>query len=253
RARSPRPDRTAGRRPWWWRPRATSRPRSTSGCSVRTGRSSTSPWRTWTCRRPRRPRPAGRGRWGGSPPRPWWSPPTRGGPGGGPTSVAVRLFGPDGEIEHESLKDLDVPPAASAALSLEGPLGEQPATVLVESDHPVVAGVLAEREGGDDSAYSAAVPALEEGPGGTAAVPADPDGTSTELLVGAVEQDASLIVTPVAEDGTTADPMKVEVAAGATAEVEVDAPKGPHALLMELRDGSGPVHAAAVLTQGKGK
>src|SRR5690606_35262279 len=107
-------------------------------------------------------------------------------PGDEPTSVDVRLFGPDGEIEHESLKDLDVPPAASAALSLEGPLGEQPATVLVESDHPVVAGVLAEREGGDDSAYSAAVPALEVGPGGTAAVPADPDGTSTELLVGAV-------------------------------------------------------------------
>ncbi|MFW5420279.1 hypothetical protein J0910_27045 [Nocardiopsis sp. CNT-189] len=174
-------------------------------------------------------------------------------PGDEPASVDVRLFGPDGEIEHEALDDLDVPPAASAALSLEGPLEKQAATVLVESDRPVVAGVLAEREGGDDSAYTAAAPALEEGPGGTAAVPADPDDTSTELLVGAVEQDASLIVTPVAEDGTTADPMKVEVAAGSTAEVEVESPKGAHALLLELSDGSGPVHAAAVLTQGKGE
>ncbi|GAB3486094.1 DUF5719 family protein [Nocardiopsis coralliicola] len=172
-------------------------------------------------------------------------------PGDEPATADVRVFTPDGEVEHDALTGLDVPPAASAALSLEGPIDKEPATVVVEADRPVVAGVLSEREGGDDSTSTAAVPPLQPGAAATGVVPSVPEGTKLELLLGAVEQDASVIVTPVADDGTTGDPVRVEAGAGTTAAQEVEGAAGS-SVLVEVRDGSGPVHAAAVLTRGKG-
>ncbi|WP_017559241.1 DUF5719 family protein [Nocardiopsis baichengensis] len=174
-------------------------------------------------------------------------------PGDEPAEVQVRLVTAEGEVEVEALETVDVPPASTTTASLDMPLGEQPATVVVESDEPVVAGVAAEREGGDDAAYTAAVPALAPGPNGTASVPAVPEGVSLDLLVGATEEDAVVVATPVSPDGTTGDPVQVEAGAGTTAEQEVEGPDGDYALALELGDGSGSAYVGAVLTEGSGK
>lgn len=174
-------------------------------------------------------------------------------PGDDPAEVRVRLVTPDGEAEVEALESVDVPPASTAAVDLENPLNGTPATVVVESDRPVVAGVAAEREGGDDSAVAASVPALTAASGGAGSVPAVPDGVSVDLAVGALEEDAVVIATPVSPDGTTGDPVRLEAAAGTVAEEEIEGPDGAYALALELGDGSGAAHIAAVLTDGGGE
>lgn len=174
-------------------------------------------------------------------------------PGDDPAEVRVRLVTPDGEVEVEALEAVDVPPASTTTVDLENPLSETPATVVVESDRPVVAGMAAEREGGDDTAVTGSVPALSAASGGAGSVPVVQDGVSVDLAVTALEEDAVVIATPVSPDGTTGDPVQVEAGAGTVAEEEIEGPDGVYALSLELGDGSGAAHIAAVLTDGEGK
>ncbi|GAA3760039.1 hypothetical protein HDA32_004785 [Spinactinospora alkalitolerans] len=172
-------------------------------------------------------------------------------PGNDPATASVRVITPEGDAEHEALDGLDIPPAASAALSLEGPLDKEPGTVVVESERPIVVGLALDRAGGDDTAYTAAVPPLEKGVNSRAVLPANPEGTATELLLGAPGDAASVRVTPVLADGTAGEVLEVEVEAGRTARAEPESPGAAHAWIVET-SGPGPVHAARVLTDGSG-
>ncbi|GLU49645.1 hypothetical protein Nans01_39960 [Nocardiopsis ansamitocini] len=166
-------------------------------------------------------------------------------PGDDPATVKVRLTTPDGVVEDESLTSLDVPPAASARLSLEGPLDKRPATVVVESDRPVVAGIAVERSGGDDVAYSSAVDPLESGPNARAVAPATGKGT-TSLLLGAPQEAAVVRLTPIDKDGVAGEPVVLTVEAATTVEPELDPTGGGTTWVVEALEG-GPVHAARSL------
>lgn len=169
-----------------------------------------------------------------------------------PVDVSVRLFTTEGEAEHDQLERLEIPPAASATLSLEGPLNEHSGTVLVESDQPIVAGVAMSREDGDDTAYTAATPPLEAPLDARAVAVAPPEATA-RLLLGAPEENGTVSVTPVALDGEHAAAQEVVVEAGHTVVPEIEGAEDAHALIVDVAEGSGPIYAAQVISQGSGE
>ncbi|WP_046471475.1 DUF5719 family protein [Allosalinactinospora lopnorensis] len=170
-------------------------------------------------------------------------------PGDEPVTVDAQVYTPEGEVEHEALKGLSLPPAASDMVSLEGPLQQQPGTVVIEADRPIVAGVSMDRDSGDDTSYAPATEPLMGPLNGTAIVPADPEGTESRLLFGAPERAATVVVTLVDEDGTQGDSQKVEIEAGHTEVPELEHPEDPHALLIQVPEDSAPVYGARELTQ----
>ncbi|MBB4933908.1 hypothetical protein F4561_004728 [Lipingzhangella halophila] len=166
-----------------------------------------------------------------------------------PATVSARVLTPDGEVEHESLDDLSVPPAASAMMSLEGPMEQQPGTVVVESDRPVAAGVAMERDSGEDTSYTAATAPLEGPLSTTAVVPANPEDTQSKLLFGAPKSNASVVVTAFGEEGAQGESQQVDIEAGHTLVAEVPSPEDAHALAIQVPEDSGPVYGARELTQ----
>ncbi|WP_306366281.1 DUF5719 family protein [Nocardiopsis sp. CC223A] len=161
--------------------------------------------------------------------------------------------------------ELRVPPAASARISLDAVLGGHAGAVVVEADVPVVTGVAAEFTGDDpdeilETAYTAAVPPLSFPLDTTAVLPDSPEGTATRLVLTAPEGDVRLMATPVGADGTQGDAVRTEIAAGTTAVFGGDgegwaAPEGTdpedgYTVRLELLDGSGPLYAARILTDG---
>ncbi|TDQ51940.1 DUF5719 family protein [Actinorugispora endophytica] len=167
-------------------------------------------------------------------------------PGDEPTTADVRLITPEGEAEEEALASVDVPPAASTRVSLEGPLDSRPGTVVVEADHPVVVGVAMDRSDGDDTAYTAATAPLAVGPDARAVAPPAPRDTGTALLLGAPEEAVEVRLTPVASDGERGEALSVTVEAGTTVVPETD-PGGGTTWIVEAV-GGGPLHAARALT-----
>ncbi|MFE9242731.1 DUF5719 family protein [Nocardiopsis sp. NPDC006938] len=187
-------------------------------------------------------------------------------PGDEPVRALVRVVteraDADDATEAEPLA-LNVPPAASAWLSLEGALAEAPGTVVVEADAPVVAGVSVETV--DDgkvveTAYTAAVDPLSGPLDTTAVIPDMPEGVDVELVLGALEEDAQVVATPIAADGSMGDAVRAEVAAGTTHVFGTDTegwgapsgadPRDGYAVRLELLEDSGPVYAARVLRSG---
>ncbi len=163
-----------------------------------------------------------------------------------PTTVQVRLLTPDGEVETEALAEVEVAPAASTRVSLEGPLESRDATVVVTADHPVVVGAEVRRSD-DDTAYTAATAPLTAGPDARTVAPPAPQDAKNALLLGAPEKAATVSLTPVSPDGGRGEPQTVTVEAGTTLVPELDPADGTVAWEVELTDG-GPVHAARVLT-----
>ncbi|MFE6304026.1 DUF5719 family protein [Nocardiopsis sp. NPDC057823] len=208
-------------------------------------------------------------------------------PGEEPARVRVHVIGPDGgsgqagegageggeddAVAAEGTPDdpleLRVPPAASARVSLDAALAGRAGAVVVESDVPVVAGVAAESTGDDpdeilETAYTAAVPPLSFPLDTTAVLPDSPEGTTTRLVLTAPEGDVRLMATPVGADGTQGDAVRTEIAAGTTAVFGGDgegwtAPEGTdpadgYTVRLDLLEGSGPLYAARILTDGDG-
>ncbi|MGW8530651.1 DUF5719 family protein [Nocardiopsis sp. NPDC055824] len=197
-------------------------------------------------------------------------------PGDEPAEVRVHAVASSGDGGEEDASGVGgsgtaedplvvaVPPAAAAWVTLESVLGGEAGAVVVESDVPVVAGVAAEAMDGDDvveTAYTSAVPPLGPPLDATAVLPDVPEGTDTELVLSAVEGDASLMATPVTADGTQGDAVRVAVAAGTTVvfgaeEDPWEAPPGAdpedgYAVRLELLEGSS-LHVARVLRDGDG-
>ncbi|RCV55681.1 DUF5719 family protein [Marinitenerispora sediminis] len=171
--------------------------------------------------------------------------------GDDPASATVRIITDEGEVT-DAVQRLEIPPAASSTLVVEGPIGDRPATLVVESDQPVVVGAAYQRSGGADTAYTAATPPLAGPFDGRAVVPAYPSGTTTDLVFGAPGRGGQVVVTPVGADGEPGTPQEVEIPAEHTVVPDLDLPRSTRALLVDVADGSGPVHAARLLRQGSG-
>ncbi|GAA4893312.1 DUF5719 family protein [Streptomonospora salina] len=170
-------------------------------------------------------------------------------PGDDPVTADVRLYTGEGREEHDTLDGVSVPPAAGAFLSL--PLDDEAGTAVVEADGPVVVGAATVRGDGDDTSYSAAAPPLRGPVESTAVVPANPEGASSRVAFAALEGAATAVVTPVEEDGTTGEPVRVEVPAERTTVEKLPEPDGAHAFTVEI-EGADPVYAGRVLTHEDG-
>jgi Family of unknown function (DUF5719) len=146
----------------------------------------------------------------------------------------------------------DAPAAASSSFALTS-LGATAASLVLTSDVPITAGVVVPGSGvGEFSA--AADPITQQGV--VAGNPAAGQGTVTLMLsapAGAAA--ASITVLPAGTGGTAAVPSAprvVQVPAGQTVAVPVQAPKGsqPFALAVTPQPKSGPLYAARVVTSG---
>lgn len=168
-------------------------------------------------------------------------------PGDDPVTASVRLLTTDGEVEDEVLSAVDVPPAASTVVSVEGPLDRRAGTVVVEADQPIVVGVAVDRSGGADTAYTAATAPLETGPNARAVAPSAGQDTKTALLLGAPGTAVEVLLTAVDADGRPGEPLKVEVESGATLVPELEAGGSETTWIIE-NAGGGPLYAARVLT-----
>ncbi|WP_017608310.1 DUF5719 family protein [Nocardiopsis xinjiangensis] len=158
-----------------------------------------------------------------------------------------------------------VPPAASAWLSLESALAEEPGTAVIEADGEVVAGAVAETDGGSETAYSAAADPLSRPLDTMAVLPDVPREAETEVVVGATERDTEIMATPVGDEGDQGDAVKLRIPAGTTQVLGTDTedvawepPPGigsgdGYAVRLDLVDeDSGPVHVARVLRTDDG-
>lgn len=181
------------------------------------------------------------------------------------TSERAEEDGDDGTGTPGDPYTVDIPPAASAWLSLEGALEEEPGTVVVEADGEVVAGAVAEIDGGSETAYSAATDPLDMPLKTMAVLPDVPRDAETEVVVGATERDTAIVATPVGDEGDQGDAVKLEIPAGTTQVLGTDTedvawepPPGigagdGYAVRLDLIDeNSGPVHAARVLRTDDG-
>lgn len=196
-------------------------------------------------------------------------------PGDEPVTAQVHVLTSERAEEDEDGDDgtgspgdpytVDIPPAASAWLSLEGALEEEPGTVVVEADGEVVAGAVAEIDGGSETAYSAATDPLSMPLETMAVLPDVPRDAETEIVVGATERDTAVVATPVGDEGDQGDAVKLEIPAGTTQVLGTDTedvawepPPGigagdGYAVRLDLIDeNSGPVHAARVLRTDDG-
>lgn len=163
-----------------------------------------------------------------------------------PTTVQLRLLTPDGEVDAETLTDVEVAPAATTRVSLEGPMERRDATLVVIADHPVVVGV-AIRHPDEGAAYTAATEPLTPGPDARAVAPPPFDDAEHALLLGAPEKAATVTLTPVEARGEQGEPLRVTVEAGSTLAPDLDPADGAVAWLVEVVEG-GPVHAARMVT-----
>ncbi|GAA3751002.1 DUF5719 family protein [Salinactinospora qingdaonensis] len=175
-------------------------------------------------------------------------------PGDSAAAISVRVLTPEGEVENETLEGFSVPPAAAASLDLEGPLGKQPGTVVVESQQPILAGVAMRRGDDDpDMAYATAVDPLDGRLNGRATVPAAPEGTTTSLVFGAVGESATVRVTPVSSEGEQGDTEEVTVEPDHTVMPELSVTEGGNGWIVDLAEASGPVYAARQVRRESGE
>lgn len=170
-------------------------------------------------------------------------------PGTDDARIRIRVLTEAGSFAPEGRDTFHAPAGTVTPLALERALSGKPAAVRLSADRPIVAGFAAER--GADVAYGAATAPLGEAGG----VVAD-NRFDAVLLLAAPDGAASVQVTTVNAQGTRGAPRQVRIAAGRTAAVELSPPAGTDektgfGALVVPRPGSGPVHAARILSAGR--
>jgi hypothetical protein len=173
-------------------------------------------------------------------------------PGSANAHVKVEALTSHGPFLPFGTDDEDAPAAASSSFSLTS-LGATAAALVLTSDVPITAGIVVPGSGiGQFSA--AAAPIAQQGV--VAGNPAAGQGSVSLVLTapaGAVT--ASITVLPSGTGGAASgqsSPQVVQVPAGNTVTVPVQAPKGsqPFAIAVTPTPKSGPLYAARVVTQG---
>ncbi len=179
-------------------------------------------------------------------------------PGDQTAVAALTLTGGDGQQDPPGLAAVTVPAGRSVTVDLAAYVQQGPMSVTVRSPAtPLLAAVFVDdvQAGGPehDLAYAAAAPSLT-----APAILTDVvlrDGTDATLLLTATEGAARVLLTPVAVRGsstTLPPPQSVAVEAGRSRAVNLGdllptGASGRFGLRVEVKPGSGPVHAARYL------
>jgi len=161
--------------------------------------------------------------------------------------VKVTMAAKDRSFAPAGLDTVQVKAGQVAEVDLDEPTQDQPVTVILDSDEPIVASVrmLVGRNPADVGYVTAAAPLAET------AVVVDARGGrrgSTSLILTAPEGGARVSYTALVPRGTPPEPHTVDVPAGRTVAVDPTPPGAEgYALVVSPEPGSGPVYATRSL------
>ena len=168
-------------------------------------------------------------------------------PGGDDAIVTIRVIGEDGAYTPADRSRVEVPADSVVALDMSPVLNQQPATLELTSDVPIVAGMR--QFFGNETSFTAGAQPFTGG----AAVSGLPVRSETELRIGiaAPEEDAQvdLSLLPYQRGRKPADPTgqrTISIPAGTMKWVRVSPPTGVdwYTAVVSTMEGSGPVVVA---------
>ncbi|WP_248961792.1 DUF5719 family protein [Sphaerisporangium perillae] len=171
-------------------------------------------------------------------------------PGDADTVVHIKALTADGFYAMKNRESLDVPAGSTASLDLSTGIGGQPAAIVLTSEMPIVAGLMATGTGTrQDVAFSAGAPAIEVG-----SVVADNRSgkkVSSRLILSAPAAAGKVRVQTLPRRGAAPAPVEVQIPGSRTKEIKLAAPAGggDYSVVVLPLPGSGPVYGGRVMDE----
>ncbi|MFF3440486.1 DUF5719 family protein [Streptosporangium sp. NPDC002721] len=164
------------------------------------------------------------------------------------TLVEVRALTPEGTYAIQGHELVEVPAGSVASLDLSAGIGGQPSALVLTSETPIVAGLVATGTGSKtDVAFTAGAVPLDLG-----SVVADNRAggkASSRLLLTAPDAAGAVSVQVVPREGEPHEPFQVEISASRTKQVTLKKVDGPFAVVVQPLPGSGPVYGGRVMDE----
>ncbi|MFC4058043.1 DUF5719 family protein [Planomonospora corallina] len=164
------------------------------------------------------------------------------------TLVEVRALTSDGTYALKDRELVEVPAGSVTAVDLSDGIGGQPAALVLTSETPVVAGLVATGTGKKpDVAFTAGAAPIDLG-----SVVADNrtgKKKGSRLLLAAPETAGKVSVQVLPREGEAPEPFEVGVAAARVKEVELPDADGAFAVVVQPLPGSGPVYGGRVMDE----
>ncbi|MGC5013321.1 DUF5719 family protein [Streptosporangium sp. DT93] len=164
------------------------------------------------------------------------------------TLVEIKALTPEGTYALKDRELVEVPAGSVATVDLAAGIGGRPAAVLLTSDTPVVAGLVATGPGArPDVAFTAGAASIDLG---SVVAENRVDGaTSSRLLLTAPEGAGTVSVQVVSGTDEAHEPFQVDIPPARTAQVKLPKIKGTFAVVVRPQPGSGPVYGGRVLEE----
>ncbi|MBG0828051.1 hypothetical protein HS041_09755 [Planomonospora sp. ID67723] len=164
------------------------------------------------------------------------------------TLVEVRALTPDGTYALKGSELVDVPAGSVAAVDLSTGIAGQPATLVLTSETPIVAGLVVTGTGKKpDVAFTAGAAPIDLG-----SVVADNrtgGKRSSRLLLAAPETAGKVSVQVLPRSGEALEPFELSIAAARVKEVKLPGTDGAFAVVVLPLPGSGPVYGGRVMDE----
>ncbi|GAA4205893.1 hypothetical protein GCM10022252_67190 [Streptosporangium oxazolinicum] len=164
------------------------------------------------------------------------------------TLVEIKALTPDGAYALQGSELIEVPGGSVATLDLSTGIGGQPSALVLTSDTPIVAGLVATGTGSKtDVAFTAGAVPVDLG-----SVVADNRAggeVASRLLLTAPDAAGTVSVQVVPREGEPREPFQVEIAASRTKQVTLKKVDGPFAVVVQPLPGSGPVYGGRVMDE----
>ncbi|MEU0481008.1 DUF5719 family protein [Streptosporangium sp. NPDC006013] len=164
------------------------------------------------------------------------------------TLVEVRALTPDGTYALKGRELVEVPAGSVATLDLSTGIGGQPSALVLTSETPIVAGLVATGTGAKaDVAFTAGADPVDLG-----SVVADNrtgGKVTSRLLLTAPDTAGKVSVQVVPRKGEPGEPFQVDISASRTKQVKLPKVDGAFAVVVQPMPGSGPVYGGRVMDE----
>ncbi|MDP9846466.1 DUF5719 family protein [Streptosporangium lutulentum] len=164
------------------------------------------------------------------------------------TLVEVKALTPDGTYALKGRELIEVPAGSVATLDLSTGIGGQPSALVLTSDTPIVAGVIATGTGErSDVAFTAGATPIDLG----SMVADNRTGgkRSSRLLLTAPDAAGKVSVQVVPSKGEAPPPFEVNITGSRTREVKLPKMGDPFSVVVLPLPGSGPVYGGRVMDE----
>ncbi|MFI6451533.1 DUF5719 family protein [Streptosporangium amethystogenes] len=164
------------------------------------------------------------------------------------TLVEVRALTPEGTYALKGRELVEVPAGSVATLDLSTGIGGQPSALVLTSETPIVAGLVATGTGTKvDVAFTAGADPVDLG-----SVVADNrtgGKVTSRLLLTAPDTAGKVSVQVVPRKGEPGEPFQVDISASRTKQVKLPKVDGVFAVVVQPMPGSGPVYGGRVMDE----